>query len=190
MKRDFQIRFLKQMSLEPRHYLVDIGCGTLRGGIPLIEYLQEGHYHGIEVRENVLEEGRKELREANLEHKRPKLVVAPELSCLNLEREFDFVWAFSVLIHMSDEVLMACLEFVRKHLKTTGCFYANVNMYRQRQDGAWQGFPIVWRGREFYEQAARRSGLHVVDLGSLRSFGHVSGVQSQDEQRMLKCCKG
>jgi len=33
---------------------------------------------------------------------------------------------------------------------------------------------------------ASRFGLEVSELGSLRSFGHVSGVAEQDEQRMLK----
>src|SRR5215475_8544809 len=68
-KRDFQIFFLKQMGLQPAHYLLDIGCGTLRGGIPLIDYLDPGHYFGVEVRPLVLEEAAKELGEAGLEHK-------------------------------------------------------------------------------------------------------------------------
>ena len=72
MKRDFQIQFLKTMGLKPEHYLLDIGCGTLRGGIPLIKYLQDGHYFGVEVRKEVLDEGRKELREASLEEKKTK----------------------------------------------------------------------------------------------------------------------
>ena len=59
LKRDFQINFLKNAGLEPQHYLLDIGCGTLRGGIPLIDYLNVGNYTGIERRRKVLEEGGK-----------------------------------------------------------------------------------------------------------------------------------
>ena len=55
MKRDFQIQFLKAMGMKPEHYLFDIGCGTLRGGIPLISYLHSGHYFGAEVRAEALE---------------------------------------------------------------------------------------------------------------------------------------
>lgn len=69
MKRDFQIQFLKHVGLQPEHYLLDIGCGTLRGGIPIIEYLEEQHYHGVEVRDSVLEAGRRELQEADLKAK-------------------------------------------------------------------------------------------------------------------------
>ena len=73
MKRAFQIQFLKDRNLEPSHYLLDIGCGTLRGGIPIIEYLEGGHYYGIEFRQEVLDEGRKELAEAGLDAKKPTL---------------------------------------------------------------------------------------------------------------------
>ena len=55
MKREFQIRFLRQAGLSPEHYLLDIGCGTLRGGIPLIDYLETGHYFGLESRQQGLD---------------------------------------------------------------------------------------------------------------------------------------
>ena len=98
MKRNFQIQFLKDMGLMPNNYLLDIGCGTLRGGIPLISYLQSGHYFGIEARAEILDEGHKELREAGLIEKHPTLLLSPDISQVMLDRNFDFIWAFSVLI--------------------------------------------------------------------------------------------
>ena len=65
------------MGLAPEHYLLDIGCGTLRGGIPLIAYLLNGHYFGIEMRADILDEGRTELAEAGLVGKRSQ---APAVS--------------------------------------------------------------------------------------------------------------
>lgn len=185
MKREFQIRFLKQVGIEPEHYLLDLGCGTLRGGIPLIQYLQEAHYYGIEVRAEVLEEGRKELRNVELEYKKPVLMHTEDISLLDIGKEFDFVWAFSVLFHMTDDILNDCLSFIRKHLKKTGCFYANVNI-GESEDCAWQGFPVTQRRLEFYKEVGLRNGLHVSDMGPLRILGHVSNVRTQDEQRMLK----
>src|SRR6185312_14764944 len=86
MKRDFQIDFMKRMGLRPENSLLDIGCGTLRGGVAFIDYLDAGHYCGIDVRENALAEGRKELAEHGLEGKRPELLLVPDMSKLVLER--------------------------------------------------------------------------------------------------------
>ena len=69
MKRDFQNRFLRQIGLRPEHYFLEIGCGTLRGGIPIIQYLEQGHYFGLDVRNEVIEEAKKEVTKFNLEAK-------------------------------------------------------------------------------------------------------------------------
>lgn len=184
MKREFQIKFLKQMGLKPEHHLFDIGCGTLRGGIPIIDYLQEGHYIGAEVRADVLEEGRRELRQAGLEGKNPTLLPIADMSQLTLDRKFDYIWAFSVLVHMDDQVLSETLDFVSRHLSVRGVFYANVNI-GDEEEGTWQGFPIVTRSFRSYVHACAANNLTVSDLGSLKSLGHVTHLETQDYQRMI-----
>ena len=188
MKRDFQIQFLKAIGLKPGHYLFDIGCGTLRGGIPLISYLESGNYFGAEVRVEALEEGRRELREAGLDGEMPTLLLSPDIAQLAVNHKFDFIWAFSVLIHMSDEILNNTLDFVYKHLSDDGIFYANVNI-GERKEANWQGFPVVGRTLEFYTQECAKNGLAVADIGAIKDHGHVSNVESQDAQRMLKITK-
>ncbi len=184
-KRRFQIEFLKEAGLKSESYFADLGCGTLRGGIPIIAYLAEGHYWGLDVRAKVLEEGRTELLEAGLEQKRPQLVLAEDISRVDLGRRFDFIWAFAVLLHMSDDVAKSCFGFVHRHVEPTGCFYASVNIGDRTESRGWGDFPIVWRSREFYEAAALRHDLHMRDLGSLSSLGHAPGVVGH-AQRMLQ----
>jgi cyclopropane fatty-acyl-phospholipid synthase-like methyltransferase len=188
MKRAFQIRFLSDMGLKPGHYLFEIGCGTLRGGVPLIQYLENRHYFGVEVREVALDEGRKELREAGLEGKNPTLLLCPDISQLTVNRQFDYIWAFSVLLHMNDKILNATLAFVSTHLSEEGVFYANVNI-GDRKEGNWQGFPVVARPFDFYSQACAMNGLVVSDLGPLKELGHIANIESQDNQRMLKIAR-
>jgi SAM-dependent methyltransferase len=178
MKRDFQLEFLMAENLLPEHYLLDIGCGTLRGGIPIIDFLEKGHYYGIDQQESVIDEGRKELDEAGLAWKEPQLQV-------KFDRQFDFIWAFSVLIHMSDNVLNDTLDLIKKNLLPGGAFFANVNI-GNKKEGRWQGFPVVWRTLEFYRNECERKGLKLSDRGSLRDVGHVSKVEAQDSQRMLQ----
>jgi len=185
MKRDFQIGFLKKVGMVPENYLLDFGCGVLRGGLPMIEYLNEGHYCGIESRRTVLDEGIVALKESGLQAKSPQLLAVNDLSSLTLDRKFDFVWAFSVLIHMEDHILDAYLQFVSRHLGHKGQMYANVQVGTGK-DSKWQEFPVVSRTREFYTVRAEEHGLKVEDVGTLQSLGHVSGSPGQDLQLMLK----
>ena len=198
MKRAWQIHFLKSQGLKPEHRLLDIGCGTLRGGIPLIDYLDAGHYAGCDVRPEALEEGRKELADAGLEAKRPALVCGDDFAATAAaldaavpggDATYDFLWAYSVLIHMKDEILDDCLRFAAGRLADGGVFYANVNL-GERDDGGWQKFPVVWRTLEFYRSVAARHGLAVAEIGTVADHGHVSGNKLGDAHRLLKITSG
>ena len=185
MKREFQIAFLTEVGLKPEHYLLDIGCGTLRGGVPVIRYLKEGHYFGVDARPEVIEEAKKELEVENLTGRVPILTCAPTTSLLELGRTFDYVWAFSVLFHMTDEILDDCFAFVERHLEPHGMFYANVNV-GVSPPKMWKGFPVIWRTLASYERLGSGHALSVEDIGPLSSFGHVTGIAEQDNQRILK----
>ena len=190
MEREFQFDFLKRMGLERTQVLLDLGCGTLRGGLPLIEFLERGHYIGVDVRADVLDEARAELREAGLEHKSPVLLHATELGTLELSRPVDWIWAFSVLIHMQDAVLEQAFELVGRHLAQDGCFYANVRTEGGTEGERWQEFPVLTRSLGFYREMGAHRGLVLRDLGSLSGLGHASGDPAQDRQRMLLWRRG
>lgn len=185
MKRTFQIGFLQQEAgLKPHHRVLDVGCGTLRGGVPMIQYLDEGQYVGVDVRADAIAQACEELRDHGLSEKDAVLVYAGSLERLELRPRFDYVWAFSVFMHLDDANLHALLAFARRALADGGVFYANANVGRDDQERAWQGFPIVWRTWEELVAAAERAAFTVEDLGDLASFGHKTGT-GQDEQRML-----
>jgi SAM-dependent methyltransferase len=169
MKRAFQIHFLQSVGQTSDQYLLDLGCGTLRGGIPIIKYLEPGHYYGIETREHVLREGKQELIDSGLQDRVPHLLHIDNLRG-NLGTRFDMIWAF----------------FVKSHLSSSGSFYANVNIGERRLNGAWQGFPRVSRPANFYKQACLKAGLSLRIIGPLRNFGHISGAAFQDAQQMLQ----
>jgi len=191
MKRRFQIGFLRGVGLAPGHRLLDLGYGSLRGGIPLIGYLDVGNYTGVEVRREALAEGRRELEEHGLEGRRPRLVHTTGLAGLDLHERFDVVWAFSVLIHLSDGILDDAIACVVRHLGRDGVLYANVHLGTD-QDGVWQGFPVVRRPWPFYEAAFARHGLAIEDLGPLTAFGYHHprlSPERQERQRMLKAVR-
>lgn len=186
-KRNFQIKFLINAGLKSHHRLLDFGCGTLRGGLPLIEYLDSGNYFGLDVRTETLREASSELIESGLDWKKPTIIHCHDLSSLYFPKRFDYIWAFSVLIHLSDSVLDQVLEFLSKNIAVDGKFYANVN-YGDNLDGVWRNFPFVFRSPIFYQQIFLRHQLNVKDLGALHEHGHVARPRPESElnsQRML-----
>lgn len=185
MKQNFQINFLKKQGLNKNDKMLDIGCGTLRGGIPFIDYLDKGSYYGIDVRENVLEEGRKELKKNKLKHKSPILLSFSQFTDLKFDIKFDIIFAFSVLIHLDDKIANSCFNFVKENLSEKGIFYANVNI-ENHKEGSWQGFPVVFRSLDFYKKLAIENGLSTEVIGTLKELGHVSNQELQDNQIMLK----
>lgn len=189
MKRAFQIDFLRAQGLQPGDRVLDIGCGSLRGGAALIAYLEPGHYCGIDVRENVLAEARRELRREKLAAKRPRLVQIGDMATLDLQQRFDVLWAFSVLFHLADPILDACLGMAARHLELEGRFFANV-IVGVGVPGEWQGFPVVPRTLETYRELALQHGLQMRVLGSLAEVGHHTGDASQDTQTMAVFHKG
>jgi SAM-dependent methyltransferase len=185
MQREFQIHFLQRMGLSGTHQLLDLGCGTLRGGLPLIQYLSAGNYTGVDVSAEIIEEARRELAEARLLERYPRLECVASLAELELRSSYDFIWAFSVLMHLEDGELADAIAFAARHLRERGVFYANVHLGTGRL-GTWAGFPVLARPLREYEVLAREAGLRVETLGRLCELGHVSGDRGCDSQFMLR----
>src|SRR5438128_11168021 len=71
---ELQFRFLVDEGLAPQHHLLDVGCGSLRGGVHFIKYLESTNYYGIDKNSDLLAAGREELERAELTDKRPTLL--------------------------------------------------------------------------------------------------------------------
>lgn len=184
IKRRFQIDFLRKKGLKPDDLFLDIGCGTLRGGIPIIKFLNKGLYHGIDIRENVIAEAKNEVQEEKLNKKEPTVISFNDFDTLSFDKKFDKILAFSVLIHLEDTILNKCLNFVSKHLSKNGVFYANVN-YGSNVDAKWLEFPVLFRSYDFYDRIAEQNNMIVEEVGMLQDFGHVTVDKLSDQQMIL-----
>ena len=121
---NLQMEFLKAEGLLPHHRLVDIGCGSLRGGVRFISYLDRGNYHGLDINASLIEGGKKELAQEGLTDKRPNLLVEDKFKMSRFGVTFDYAIAISVFTHLYMNHIARCLAEVRKVLEPGGKLFA------------------------------------------------------------------
>jgi SAM-dependent methyltransferase len=120
-----QLEFLQEQGLQPDHYLLDIGCGPLRGGVHFIGYLEPGRYFGVDKNEKVLETARAvELKRYGIDDKHPTLVAMENFDFESLGQTFDYAWAQSVFTHLPLNSIIRCVVNIDKVLNPGGKFLA------------------------------------------------------------------
>lgn len=120
-----QFDFLVSNGLMPYHYFLDIGCGSLRGGVHFIGYLNKGHYFGVDKNQELLDAGMKiELKRYGLENKNPILVQMANFNFQLLNTKFDFALAQSLFTHLPLNDIILCIMRIEKALVRSGRFYA------------------------------------------------------------------
>jgi cyclopropane fatty-acyl-phospholipid synthase-like methyltransferase len=119
-----QFEFLRARGLKPNHRLLDIGCGSLRGGIHAIEYLEVGNYYGLDINRSLIEAGRHELKLAGLTHKNPHLALSDRFELGLFGKEFHYLLAQSVFTHLFANHIVRCFAGAREVLVPGGRFFA------------------------------------------------------------------
>jgi len=120
-----QFNLMTHLGLREFHYLLDVGCGSLRAGRLFIPYLLPGHYYGIEPQAWLIEEGIKnELGRDILQVKQPVFGYDSSFNCLYFNQKFDFVMAQSIFSHASRSQIQECLFNIEKCLQPNGVMAA------------------------------------------------------------------
>jgi hypothetical protein len=107
-----QLDFLCSQGLLPYHKIVDIGCGCLRAGVPLVRYLDAGNYFGTDISAALLRAGYEiELTNAGTTTRLPRgnLVEVGDFDFSWSPVQFDFALAQSVFTHLTIDYLRRCL---------------------------------------------------------------------------------
>jgi SAM-dependent methyltransferase len=157
----FQLENLKRHGLLPHHMLLDIGCGSLRGGLHFIRYLERGHYWGTDLSLKLLDSGRRFVAVAGLQEKLPRLMLAQDFSFRQLDgARFDFVQAFGVLTDVPAELAEACFSNLHRVLAPGGRFYATFgNAGKYREDRYGKKF---WYPASMLQEMGSRAGFEVL----------------------------
>ncbi|MGH7539625.1 MAG: class I SAM-dependent methyltransferase [Gemmatimonadota bacterium] len=118
-----QFDYLVAHGLRPEHRILEIGCGNLRTGWRLIDYLDEGNYFGIDISPDVLIAAQGVLERFRLQSKLPHLTLVQDLRLSWLpDDSFDAIHAHSVFTHTPEEIVLECLANVGRVLKPDAFF--------------------------------------------------------------------
>lgn len=127
-----QLRIMRSAGLEPRHRFLDVGAGSLRGGLHFVRYLEAGNYWGTDLSSILLEAGRRNLVRAGLTAKMPNLSIANDFRFAELDGQlFDYALAFGVFTDVPAESVRECLANLGELLVPNGIFLATFAMNSQ-----------------------------------------------------------
>lgn len=118
-----QFDYLAKHGLTRTSRLLEIGCGNLRAGRFLIDYLDAGHYFGLDISPDVLLSAQRTIVEDRLQDKLPQLMYTNDLKFEFLpEHYFDVIHANSVFTHCPIELIDECFAHVAR-IMTPGGFF-------------------------------------------------------------------
>ena len=124
----FQLALMRHLGLEPKHRLVDFGCGPLRGGQHFIRYLEPRGYRGFDFNADFIAIARDIVaRDPELRDKSPEL--AHTTHFLHLDTAADFILLFSVLNHCGTRERLRTLRVAREAGSRTRICISHASWY-------------------------------------------------------------
>lgn len=115
-----QMRLLIAEGLQPRHRLLDIGCGPLRTGCRLVSYLNPGHYWGTDLSGDLMRRGwHQELTESGRARlPATQLVEDADFTFPGIPDHFDMLFCFAVFTHLPLSFLETGLSGIARNFTT------------------------------------------------------------------------
>jgi hypothetical protein len=168
-----QFNLITLLGLREHHFLLDIGCGSLRAGKLFIPYLQTSHYFGIEPERWLVAEGiENELGQEIVRIKKPVFGYDEHFDCGVFGQKFDFVIAQSVFSHTSQAQIRQCLSNVSACMRPTGIWVATfVKGSSDYQGREWVYPDCVTYTVEQMKRLAAESGLEA----NIIDWPHMNG---------------
>lgn len=137
-----QLQLLKDEGLKPEHHLLEVGCGSLNAGIPLIEYLDVNRYAGIEPKWELIEATKHLVNE----NKNPIFVSNQHFDVSKIDRCYDYIIGHSVFSHAPEWQLIQCLHNLLSVIKSSTKIYFSLHFGSSSGDVFWKD-----KGNTFYE---------------------------------------
>jgi len=156
-----QFNLLTSLGLRQDHYLLDIGCGSLRAGRLFIPYLLPRHYYGIEPAQWLIEKGiENEVGADQIRIKQPTFSNVSNFNLRVFNQHFDYLVAQSIFSHASITQIEHCLQEAAKIMSPEAIFAATIVEGECNYSGEDWVYPeCVHYTFEFFSTLAARAGL-------------------------------
>ena len=156
-----QFSLLTALGLREENTLLDIGCGSLRGGRLFITYLKPGKYFGIEPEQWLIDQGiDTEMGRDLVALKKPSFNNDANFTLSSFGRKFDFMLAQSIFSHATQTQIRRCLSEAKKALEPDGIFAATFFPGDANYEGTEWVYPgCVYYTLEYFTTLATDEGL-------------------------------
>ena len=125
---------LLKFKIKPNSVTFDIGCGCLRIGKHLINYLDKEKYYGLEPEEELIKYALKSLVSKELiENKNPKFVSNYCFDLSEFKKKAQFVIINSIFTHLNKKDVHKCLSEICRYLDVDGKVIATFSKTKRPQ---------------------------------------------------------
>jgi SAM-dependent methyltransferase len=167
-----QFDYLVANGLKPESQLLDLGCGTLRGGRHFIRYLNTGNYTGTDISFRAIDYVHDLVTKENLAARRPRLIYRRPDEAFFADFEdarFGFILAHSVFTHLPSELVEECLAGVGRVMRPSGAFFFTFLLEAKHRRRDLKGF--TYPSRLFADLAGR----HNFSFETRNDYDHPRG---------------
>jgi cyclopropane fatty-acyl-phospholipid synthase-like methyltransferase len=170
-----QLEILKRFGLQPHHDVLEIGCGALIAGYPIMQYIEFPRYYGIDPNKWLFEAS---IRVPDVAQEMRPMWYWPNADfragaapALRPHSGFDYVLSHSILSHTSDAQLTDFLRAVAEQLRPGGQAAVSLRLAEGNEFGSpgsakhgadfteWQYPGVSWFRRDDVFERARAAGL-------------------------------
>ena len=176
-----QFDFFIKKGLQLHHTLLDIGCGTLRGGRHFIRYLNTKKYFGFDISDKAIAFGKMLVEKEGLIEKKPVLFFSQNKDLKFTEFQnltFDFLLAQSVFTHLLPENIKECFQNVGRIMHSDTIFFFTFNEAKSYKQTGLKDFRYPF---SFFESLAENNHFNLCS--------HVDDYPHPKGQKMLSISK-
>jgi SAM-dependent methyltransferase len=170
---ELQLELLEREGCVRESDVLEVGCGCLNAGVPVMAYLRRGNYVGIEPNRWLLDTAFTDWRVGLLaRRKRPTFLAVTDFDARPVGRTYDYVLSHSVLSHCAHWQLEQFLSNVARVVRPGGRIVASIRLAEGNAYGSpgspgkddsryddWQYPDVSWFKLATVLEAAERHGL-------------------------------